>query len=92
MLTENFPGILYLALFSTGFCYFVQTWAQKRFSPSGTAIILSMEGFFGSLSSVILGRDKATATFVIGGAIILMSVIAIQIESDDIKKLLKRFK
>ena len=90
MLTENIPGILYLALFSTGFCYFVQTWAQKRFSPSGTAIILSMEGFFGSCFSVAVGRDEATATFVIGGAIILLSVIAVQLESGFIKKLFGR--
>ena len=88
MLTENIWGILYLALFSTGFCYFVQTWAQKRFSPSGTAIILSMEGFFGSCFSVAAGRDDATVTFVVGGAIILLSVIAVQLESDFIKKLL----
>ena len=54
--------------------------AQKRISPSGTAIILSLEGFFGSLFSVLLGLDKATPTFIIGGAIILLSVIAVQIE------------
>lgn len=88
MLTENFPYILFLALFSTGFCYFVQTWAQKRFSPAGTAIILSMEGFFGSCFSVALGRDEATAAFVIGGAIILLSVVAVQLEPGTIKKLL----
>lgn len=72
--------LLYLALLSTGFCYFVQGWAQQRLSPSQTAVILSMEGLFGSLFSVIMGLDKATLTFVIGGAIILISVIAIQIE------------
>ena len=76
-------SVLYLALFPTGFCYFVQTWAQKRISPSGTAIILSLEGFFGSLFSVLLGLDKATPTFIIGGAVILLSVIAVQIEPKD---------
>ncbi|MBQ4539197.1 MAG: DMT family transporter [Oscillospiraceae bacterium] len=78
--SEVIWSVLYLALFPTGFCYFVQTWAQKRISPSGTAIILSLEGFFGSLFSVLLGLDKATPTFIIGGAIILLSVIAVQIE------------
>lgn len=72
--------LLYLGLLSTGFCYFVQGWAQQRLSPSQTAVILSMEGLFGSIFSVIMGLDKATVTFVIGGAIILISVIAIQIE------------
>ena len=74
--------ILYLALLSTGFCYFVQSWAQQRLSPSHTAVILSMEGLFGSLFSVIMGLDDPTITFIAGGAIILISVIVIQIEPE----------
>jgi len=86
LLKPSFAGILYLALFSTGFCYFVQTWAQKHFPPVGTAIILSMEGFFGSCFSVALGRDEPTVTFITGGAIVLLSVIAIQLTHEDIKR------
>lgn len=72
--------ILYLGLFSTGFCYLVQSWAQRRLSPSQTAIILSAEGFFGSLFSVIMGLDEPTLTFVAGGGIILLSAVAVQID------------
>ena len=90
MLTQSFGHLIYLGLFSTGLCYFIQTWAQSRFSPSGTAIILSAEGFFGSLFSVIMGLDKATLNFVLGGGIILISAILVQIETDCIKRFFKR--
>ncbi|KAF5045874.1 EamA-like transporter family protein [anaerobic digester metagenome] len=83
-------AILYLALFSTGYCYFVQSWAQRRFSASGTAIILSTEGLFGSLLSVICGFDKPTVTLLAGGGIILVSVILVQLDFDEIKCLLSK--
>lgn len=81
-------SILYLAFLSTGFCYFVQCWAQRRFSASGTAIILSTEGLFGSAFSVIYGFDKLTTSLVVGGSIILVSVIMIQVDFNEIKRLL----
>ena len=81
-------AVLYLALFSTGYCYFVQSWAQRRFSASGTAIILSAEGLFGSLLSVLWGFDQPTLTLLVGGGIILISVILVQLDFDELKRLL----
>lgn len=72
--------MLYLALLSTGLCYFLQNWAQRRVAPANAAILLSCEGLFGSLLSVICGYDELTPTFVAGGAIILLSVILAQID------------
>lgn len=80
--------ILYLAILSTGFCYFVQSWAQRKLSPSTTSIILSTEGVFGSLLSVMLGFDKPTITFVVGGTVIFISVMLVQIDFNDFKLLL----
>ena len=72
--------MLYLAILSTGLCYFLQNWAQRRVAPAKAAILLSCEGLFGSLLSVICGYDELTPTFVAGGAIILLSVILAQID------------
>jgi drug/metabolite transporter (DMT)-like permease len=72
--------ILYLGLLSTGLCFFLQSWAQRRLSPTRTAVILSCEGLFGGLFSVLWGYDSLTANFVLGGSIILISVILVQIE------------
>ncbi len=87
-LKSGMGAVLYLALLSTGYCYFVQSWAQRRFSASGTAIILSTEGLFGSLLSVLWGFDTPTPTLLVGGGIILASVILVQLDFDEIKGLI----
>ena len=74
------PSTTYLAIFSSCICYYLQTTAQQYTSPSKTGIILCMEGFFGSVFAVLLGIDKLTAALVIGGGIILTSVILSEVE------------
>ena len=77
-------SVLYLGILSTGLCYFLQTWAQCYVSPSRAAVILSCEGMFGSLFSVMLGYDKPTLNLLIGGIIIILSVILIQIDFKEL--------
>lgn len=81
------PSTTYLAVFSSCICYYLQTTAQQYTAPSKTGIILCMEGFFGSVFAVILGIDILTATLVIGGAIILSSVILSEVDFKGIKSL-----
>ncbi len=75
-----FPSTTYLAIFSSCICYYLQTTAQQYTSPSKTGIILCMEGFFGSVFAVLLGMDKLTVAIVVGGGIILSSVILSELE------------
>ncbi|MFV0497681.1 MAG: DMT family transporter [Candidatus Fimivivens sp.] len=89
-LKSGVGSVLYLAFFSTGYCYFVQSWAQRRFSASGTAVILSTEGLFGSLFSILYGFDEPTMTLLAGGGIILFSVILVQLDFNEIKRLLHK--
>ena len=51
------PAVLYLGLFSTSLCFFLQTSAQKYTSASKAGIIMSMESFFGSFFSILLGIE-----------------------------------
>ncbi|MFI3257538.1 MAG: EamA family transporter, partial [Spirochaetales bacterium] len=69
-----FPSV-YLALFSTCLCYFMQTKAQQYIAPGKAGIILCMEGLFGSIFSVVLGLDILTMNLVVGGLIIITSVM-----------------
>ena len=66
------PG---LGVFSTCLCYFLQTTAQKHVNSTKAAIILSTESLFGSIFSVLLGYDPLSAQMVVGGVIILASII-----------------
>lgn len=74
----GFPAVLFLGLFSTCLCFFMQTSAQKRTSAAKVGIILSTEGFFGTLFSIVLGFEPLKAKIVIGGIIILTAVILIE--------------
>lgn len=76
---RGIPAALYLGLFSTLLCYLLQTWAQKYASPTKTGILLSTEGLFGTLFSVLLGFEKATVPMVVGGLIIFASVVLMEL-------------
>ncbi|MDA3846081.1 MAG: DMT family transporter [Vallitaleaceae bacterium] len=70
--------IIYLGLFSTLMCFLIQTTAQKYTSPSKAGIIMSMEGLFGSIFSVMLGLELLTKNLIIGGALVLASVVLVE--------------
>lgn len=71
----GFPATLYLGAFSTCFCYYGQTKGQQHVKPSKSAIILSTEGLFGTIFSVMLGFEVLRINMVVGGLIILTAVI-----------------
>ncbi|MFZ2539724.1 MAG: DMT family transporter [Oscillospiraceae bacterium] len=86
VISKGLLPILYLAIFSTCLCYFIQTKAQQHTNPSKAGIILSTEGLFGSLFSVVFGLEPLTINIVIGGLIILNSVILMESNLKIFKK------
>ncbi len=74
------PSVTYLAIFSSCVCYYLQTTAQQHTAPSKAGIILCMEGLFGSVFAVLLGIDTLTTTLIVGGGVILTSVILSEVE------------
>lgn len=91
---ENFvaglgPSI-FLGVFNTGLCYFLQTWAQRKVEPAQAAVILSGESLFGSIFSVMIGYDRLTVNFVIGGSIILFSVVMAQLGTSAVSRYAQR--
>lgn len=72
------PGlgsVLYLGLFSTCLCFFLQTTAQRYVSASKAAIILACESLFGTLFSVLIGYERFTLPMLLGGAVIMVSLV-----------------
>ena len=70
----NPPGaaaILYLGLFSTCLCYFLQTLAQKHVDSAKAAT----ESLFGTIFSVLAGYDSFSLQMVLGGGIVFASVL-----------------
>ncbi len=74
------PSVVYLGLFSTCLCFFLQTSAQQRTSAGKAGIIMSMESLFGTLFSVVLGIEPLTLKIVIGGLIIFTAVTLTEVD------------
>ncbi len=68
---DGFLSVVYLAAMSTCLCYFLQTWAQQYLPASLTAVVLCLEGLFGSLFSVVLGYEVFRIQLLIGAVCII---------------------
>lgn len=78
-LRPGLPAVIYLGLFSTCLCYFLQTLAQKYTTPAQAGVLLSTEGLFGSVFSVLLGLEAPAANLVVGGLIIMASILLMEL-------------
>ena len=67
--------ILYLGLVSSMLAFTIQNVAQKYTTTTHAAILLSLEAVFGSLFGILLLGEQASARFIMGSIIILLSVI-----------------
>lgn len=70
----------YLGVVSTCLCYFLQTRAQETISAGRAGVILSLEGVFGSLFSVLLGFEAMRVNLVVGGGLIVLATILVNID------------
>ncbi len=71
---------VYLGLFSTCLCYYLQTLTQRHVPPAPAGIALSMEGVFGTLFSVILGLEAMRAGMAAGGFLITLSIVLTELD------------
>ena len=82
-------NVLYLTLVCTLFAQFAQNVGQKLTPANQSAIILSLEGVFGTLFSVLMGAERLTVTMALGFAIIFVATLISELKP-DFNKLLKR--
>lgn len=73
--TSGVASIVYLGLFSTFLAFIVQNVAQKYTSSTHTAIILSLESFFGSVFAVMLLHEHFTMKMILGCIFIFIAII-----------------
>ncbi|MEI6102124.1 MAG: DMT family transporter, partial [Eubacteriales bacterium] len=72
---------LWLGAACTGFAFWAQTISQKVISSSSTVLILSMQAVFASLFSVLLGFENFQYTLALGGGIIMLSIILLELSN-----------
>lgn len=75
-------NILYLTLACTLFAQFAQMIGQKLTTANQSAVLLSLEGVFGTLFSVIMGEEKLTALMVCGFVAIFVATLISELKVD----------
>lgn len=73
--TEFWITIGYLVLFCTLFAFYVQNYAVRRTSPTRVSLLMGSEPLFGAIFAMIWLQESLSMLQVIGGALILFSVI-----------------
>ncbi len=73
-------AVVLTAVFATALAFALQTWAQKYTSATRTALILALEPVFALVTAVSAGREPLTAAAVIGGALILAGIFAVELK------------
>ena len=68
-------GIAYLSVMCTGVCFLLQSVGQKYTPPSAAAVIMTLESVFGTLLSIILGKEILTESILIGFSLIFIAII-----------------
>lgn len=84
--STGIAAVVYLALFPTALCMFLQTFGQKRTATSKSAILLSLESLFGSAFSILLGLEPLTLNLLIGGGIIFLSVLWLEWRNSKVQQ------
>jgi len=76
-------SVLFLGVFSTFLCYFLQTWAQRFVTSSKAGIIMGLEALFGTLFSIIIGYDHLNMRMAFGGLFMLTSIILPELPAEE---------
>ena len=71
-------AVIFLGLFNTGLCYLIQMVAQKSLPPTRVSLILSSESLFGAVFSVLAGYDPFSIRLVVGGCIMMFSILLVE--------------
>jgi drug/metabolite transporter (DMT)-like permease len=58
----------------------VQTWAQRRISPTRAAVIFSMEAPFAAMAAFVLADERLTSRAWIGAAMILAGMLIVELK------------
>ena len=82
-------SLLYLGLFSSTLCQILQVFCQRYTSPVSASLILTLEGFFGGIFSIFYG-DELTWNLIVGGLLIIISVLIQEFDFSILKKNFKK--
>lgn len=75
-----------VTLGGTAFAYFGQCYAQKNISPAETSLLMACESPVGAILSLIVGLDIFSWTIPVGGGLVIVAVVLVEIIPSMIAK------
>ena len=72
--------VLFLGIFPTCVCFFLQFWAQARTTSGKAALLLSGEALWCVVFSVMMGYESLNYNMVLGGALIVGATILLEVD------------
>ncbi|PED82722.1 EamA family transporter [Bacillus pseudomycoides] len=76
--------LLYMGIICSFVSQTVQVLAQKHTSATSAGLIMMLEGVFGSIFSVAFGFEIFTVKLVVGGMLIMLSIILMEVDYKQI--------
>ncbi|MBR5867839.1 MAG: DMT family transporter [Clostridia bacterium] len=73
-------GILFMGLFATALCLYLQSFGLKYAPPAIGGMILSLESVFGVIFSILIYRETVTFRMLVGFAVIFAAILLSQWE------------
>lgn len=71
-------GIVYLGLFATALCLYMQSYGLKHAEPAIAGMIISLESVFGVIFSAIIYHERITLRMLVGFAVIFIAILLSQ--------------
>lgn len=75
-------GIVYLGLFATALCLYLQSYGLKYAETAIGGMILSLESVFGVIFSIIIYHEKITLRMMVGFVVIFIAIVLAQWEGE----------
>lgn len=75
----QWASVLYMVVFASILALWVQTWAQAHMPATRAAIVMTLEPVFAAFFAVTLGDETATLRMVVGGALVLAAMYAVEL-------------
>jgi drug/metabolite transporter (DMT)-like permease len=72
--------LIYLGVGSSFLAQSMQVAAQKYVNPSTASLVLMFESVFGSIFSILFGFEKFTLGLLIGGSLIVVSLVISEVD------------
>ena len=75
----QWASVLYMVAFASILALWAQTWAQAHLLATRAAIIMTVEPVFAAFFAVTFGDESVTARMLLGGALVLTAMYAVEI-------------